>query len=109
MSASTPAVLACASTTRTTWSDGGASLPATGEIRFEVSSEGIAGLTNEHALDVAETLLRCSYDRLQQSHPADFPIMYETMEGTSVPQFTPEALALFESRTLEFVEATAGE
>jgi hypothetical protein len=101
-----PVVLECRYGIDTAWSDAGLFVRNSGVIRLTLSEEGITDVRNRYRTDHFDERFAPWFEWLDQEHPGDRLTMYRTVEGIEVPQLTPEALALFETRVAEFV-ATA--
>lgn len=104
----TPLLLGCGYSATSAFEGAGASPINEREMEFTVSDGQITNVENGLALGTLEFELRAWVTWLEETYPADHAVMYESVAGRSIPQFTPEALALFPTRLAEYAEVDSG-
>jgi hypothetical protein len=89
------------------WTESSATLPTSMHLAIELLDGRITTVQLSLTAEELDDALAPWYDWLRTEHPGDLETIFDDTTAGLVPRETPEALALLESRSQEWVESTA--
>ncbi len=89
------------------WTESAAALPTSVRLEIDLLDGRITAVRSSLTAEKFDTALAPWYEWLRTEYPGDLEAIFDDTTSGLVPRDTPEALALLESRSREWVESTA--